>query len=259
MQKCHGLRQFPAGHDQLPVRLTCCNSRELRVKHALHLPHFVEPFLDAPRGRTRPSQAASDQPSRIALRCASVSRGIVLWPDSSTDRLIRALWEEIARQGLPSMATHTHRLHQPHVSLVVAEHIPVRASLQTIRPVPREPIKLLIEAAGIFPIEESSASNEEDKHGRLFLACVASSALLDEQRRVHAAVRPLALGSWPHFEPGTWTPHLTTAWTLSPQQLASALAIVMDKLPIEGWLDHGGVEDGSGERWRSAAGVACDL
>jgi hypothetical protein len=86
----------------------------------------------------------------------------------------------------------------------------------------------------------------------LFLACVANEPLLDEQRRVHRAVQPLAIDPWPHFEPGTWAPHITTGWSLTQQQLSEALPTVLDRLPVEGWLDRGGVEDGStGENWTS--------
>ena len=86
-----------------------------------------------------------------ALRCASVSRGIVLWPDDNASHLIRTVWDEIASQGLPSMATHTHRLHKPHVSLTVAEYMPVRAALEAAQPLPSQPIKLLVESAGCVP------------------------------------------------------------------------------------------------------------
>jgi hypothetical protein len=155
--------------------------------------------------------------------------------------VIRDLWETIAERGLPSMATHTHRLHQPHVSLIVAEDLPVTDALEAVGPVPPEPIRLLIEATGVFP------------GGFLFLACVVNQELLDEQRRVHDAIRPLAVDPWRNVEPGTWTPHITTGWALTHQQLAEALPIVLDTLPIEGWFDHGGVEDGStGENWTSA-------
>jgi hypothetical protein len=172
----------------------------------------------------------------------------VLWPDITTSRVIRDLWDELETEGVPSMATHTHKLHKPHVSLIVAEHLPVNASLQAVGPVPTEPIRLLIEAAGVFP------------GGFLFLACVANVEMLDEQRRVHRAVQPLAVDPWPHFDPGTWTPHVTAGWTLTQRQLAEALPIVLDRLPIEGWLDHGGVEDGStGEHWASPPESASDL
>jgi hypothetical protein len=170
-----------------------------------------------------------------------MSRGVVLWPDQTSSQTIRDLWNLLADHGVPSMASHTHRLHQPHVSLIVAEHLPVRAALDAVGPVPPRPIRLLIEAAGVFP------------GGFLYLAVVPSAELLDEQRRVHEAVRSLAIEPWPHFEPGIWTPHITTGWALTDEQVAEALPLVLDCLPIEGSLDTGGVEDGgTGERWTGA-------
>ncbi|MGD0986145.1 MAG: 2'-5' RNA ligase family protein [Acidimicrobiales bacterium] len=167
-----------------------------------------------------------------------MSRGTVLWPDIATSRRIRELWAALEAEGVPSMATHTHRLHRPHVSFIVAEDLPVNASLEAVMSVPQEPIRLLVEAVGVFP------------GGFLYLACVANHALLDEQRRVCEAVRLLAVDPWPHFEPGEWTPHITLGWELTNRQLAQALPIVLGNLPIEGWLDHGGVEDGTtGENW----------
>lgn len=162
----------------------------------------------------------------------------MLWPDSATGGAIRAVWEVMDALGVPSMATHTHRLHQPHVSLVVAEDLRPEGALEAVGTVPRRPIQLLINAAGVFP------------GGVLFLACVVNQDLLDEQRRVHRAVAPLAVDIWPYLEPGSWTPHITTGRELTPPQLAEALPLVVDALPIAGWLDHGGLEDGStGENW----------
>jgi hypothetical protein len=127
-----------------------------------------------------------------------MSRGVVLWPDRTTSQTIRDLWNLLSDRGVPSTATHTHRLHQPHISLTVAEHLPVREALDAVGTVPSRPIRLLIEAAGVFP------------GGYLYMAVVPSAELLDEQRRVHEAVRSSATEPWPHFEPGTWTPHITT-------------------------------------------------
>jgi hypothetical protein len=90
--------------------------------------------------------------------------------------------KRLPHKGLPSLATLTHRLHQPHVSLTVAEFLPVRDALDAVGAIPPQPIRFLIEAVGVFP------------QGALFLACVASRDLLDEQRRVHNAVDSLAVG-----------------------------------------------------------------
>ena len=162
----------------------------------------------------------------------------MLWPDSATGATIRQLWTLLSDHGLPSMATHTHRLHRPHVSLIVAADLPAVEVLTALGPLPSEPIPLRIEAAGVFP------------EGFLFLVCVANVALVAEQRRVHEATEKLAVEPWPYFQPGTWTPHITTGWALNNEQLFASLPFVLEALPIHGWLDQGGVEDGTtGEKW----------
>jgi hypothetical protein len=96
------------------------------------------------------------------------------------------------------MATHSHRRHVPHISLFVAEDLPVSGALAAVGRVPKEPLRLLIESAGMFP------------EGNLFLAAIVTPALQEEQRRVHDLIEPMAFDPWPHFAPGTWTPHITT-------------------------------------------------
>jgi hypothetical protein len=146
------------------------------------------------------------------------------------------------------MSTHTHRLHQPHVSLIVAEDLPVDAALRAVGSVPQAPIRLLVESVGVFP------------GGFFFMACVTNQALLDEQRRVYEAMLSLVTQPWPYFEPGTWTPHVTTGWALADEQLAAAVPMVLQSLPIQGWLCHGGVEDGTtGENWPSPTGAPRDI
>ena len=41
-----------------------------------------------------------------------VSRGVVLWLDEAASLAVRTVWDELAERGLPSQASHTHRLHQ---------------------------------------------------------------------------------------------------------------------------------------------------
>ena len=173
------------------------------------------------------------------LTIAKVSRGIVLWPDASAAGVVREIWDILSAHGLPSMATHTHRLHQPHCSLTVAESLPADQALDAVGVVPSRSIPLLVGSVGVFP-----------PAGTLFLACVAHQQLLSEQQRVHRAVSHLAIEPWPYFEMDLWVPHITLAWSLSPTELAAAIPLVLDKLPIAGTFDHGGVEDGTtGENW----------
>lgn len=168
-----------------------------------------------------------------------MSRGVVLWPDASTAAGVRELWDALSARGLPSLATHTHRLHQPHCSLTVAEELPADEALDAIDVVPTRRIPLLVGSVGIFP-----------PTGALFLACVANQPLLSEQRRVHRAIAPMAVRPWPYFEADAWTPHITLSWSLTPTELATAIPLVLERLPISGTFDHGGVEDGTtGDNW----------
>lgn len=167
-----------------------------------------------------------------------MSRGVVLWPDVETSAAIREFWGALVDAGLPSCATHTHRLHQPHVSLSVADELPVQATLDAVGTVPRQRIPLPLESIGLFP------------EGVLILPLVPSQELLLEKRRVHELVEPLGIGTWPFFAEGGWMPHVTCGWGLSENQFARAAALAKKWLPIRGWLDHGGVEDGTtGENW----------
>jgi hypothetical protein len=114
-----------------------------------------------------------------------MSRGVVLWPDTATAAHVRQLWDALRERGLSSLATHSHRRHQPHCSLSVAE----------------EPARL--------------------------------------------AVHP-----WPYFEVDAWVPHITLSMAMTPGEPATAIPLVIERLPMAGTFDRGGVEDGTtGEHW----------
>jgi hypothetical protein len=168
----------------------------------------------------------------------SMSRGVVLWPDDDTSRVVTNLWALLEAEGVPTLATHTHRQHRPHVSLVVADDLLPSEALDVLESVPLKTLHLLVSGPGIFP------------GGILFLACVPNAELLEEQRRVHDLVAPMTKALWDYFAPGAWSPHLTISYGLDGVQLARAIPVVLDQVPVEGWLERGGVEDGiSGERW----------
>lgn len=172
-----------------------------------------------------------------------VSRGVVLWPDDESSLVVRHAWDELAKKGLPSLAGYTHRRHRPHVSLTVGQDLPVEEALRLLGAVPAKSLRLLVESAGVFP------------GGVLFLACVATQELLDEQRRVHELVKPGMVGPWPHFTPGSWTPHITCGVGCRPEQVGAAVSVLLDLLPLQGCFEQGGIEDGTtGDSWPARYG-----
>ena len=100
-----------------------------------------------------------------------MSRGVVLWLDPDASASIRLIWDALADRGLPSLATMTHQLHRPHVSLIVAEDLPVEPVLDAVGRVPRQSVPLEVENLGIFP------------QGVLFLSCIVNRDLLSEHGR----------------------------------------------------------------------------
>lgn len=165
-----------------------------------------------------------------------MSRGVVLWPDDQTSTTVREIWNELHDHGLPSMASQPQ--HIPHVSLVVADALPVQPTLDAVGQVPPAPIPLIIESCGVVP------------GGHLLLVCTPNGSLLEEQKRVHQVAVDHADNPWSHYAPDEWLPHLTLARSLTAAQLAVALPIVLCHLPLRGTLPSGGIEDGAtGDRW----------
>jgi hypothetical protein len=80
-----------------------------------------------------------------------MSRGVVLWPDDDTSRVVANLWALLEAEGVPTLATHTHRQQRPHVSLVVADDLVPFEALDVLESVPLKTLHLLVSSPGIFP------------------------------------------------------------------------------------------------------------
>jgi hypothetical protein len=61
-----------------------------------------------------------------------MSRGVVLWPDDDTARAVTEVWAALEAAGIPTLASHTHRRHRPHVSLVVADDLVPDSALEVL-------------------------------------------------------------------------------------------------------------------------------
>lgn len=167
-----------------------------------------------------------------------MSQGVVLWPDGETSAAIRAIWDELALLGLPSMVSYSHKRHVPHVSLAVADSLPIVNVLSEIGALPSQPIPISIDAVAVVP----------GLH--VLLTCVGGERLLTEQARAYRVVAQLDVDIWPHYCPDGWLPHITSARALTSEELPTALRTVVGHLPIAGLLTSGGVEDGTtGDHW----------
>ena len=145
---------------------------------------------------------------------------VCLLPADSADRVVRRLWSRLEEAGVPSLLTHTHGRHVPHLTFASMrsyrlDH--VRAALAVLA-APEVP-DLRFDGLGVF------------RRSRCWLLPAVTEDLLTRQAAVVSA-----LGSHGdlhrHYQPGTWMPHLTIAPRVHLDQLPTVGRTVFEVLPL---------------------------
>ncbi|WP_197374598.1 2'-5' RNA ligase family protein [Mycolicibacterium baixiangningiae] len=136
--------------------------------------------------------------------------------DPDTDAVVRRIWDDLSAAGVRSQAANRSPSNRPHVTLTVADHMADGVN-EALRPlVPMLPFDGLIGAPMLFG-------------GRtlvLVRLLVPSTALLELHHEVDRVCRPFIDGApVPHTAPGQWTPHVTLARRVPPEQLPAAVAV----------------------------------
>lgn len=159
--------------------------------------------------------------------------------DDKADRALRALWTRLELLGVPTLHSHTHGHHAPHLSLAVLREYHVEAVLAAVSALPEAaPTTLHFDAVGLF------------RRGRCWLVPAVSSELAARQERVVRAVAGTGADLHRHYRPGLWVPHCTVAPRLRLEQLPTLASAVYDVLPMEANADRAALIDSStGERW----------
>ena len=134
-----------------------------------------------------------------------MAEGVILLLDDRAERIVHGLWNALEDAGIPSLATHTHRRHQPHVTLVVADRV-VPGGVAAMR---GESLQLV--GPGVFGGDG----------GFLFLTVAPTRRLVEEQAVLESACEDV----WPDYRPGVWLPHVTLAAGLTDQQLAEGMTV----------------------------------
>lgn len=136
--------------------------------------------------------------------------------DSETDAAVRRIWDDLGAAGIRSQATNRSPSNRPHVTLTVAEEMADGVD-EALRPLlDMLPFDGLIGAPMLFGARALV----------LVRLLVPSTPLLDLQREVDRLCRPHIDGDpLPHTAPGQWTPHVTLARRLPPEQLPAAVAV----------------------------------
>jgi 2'-5' RNA ligase len=147
-----------------------------------------------------------------------VVQSVELLLDPDAEALIRNQWARLAAAGLPSQAQHTGDSNAPHVTLAA------RASIDpAVEPSLRR-------ALAVLPLPVGLGALACFGHRRLVLVrlVVPSAALLGVQAEIETALGddPATPAEASHFAPGRWTPHVTLARRMSPDQLAQAVSLL---------------------------------
>jgi 2'-5' RNA ligase len=161
-----------------------------------------------------------------------VALSVCLLLDDRADRTLRALWHRLEAAGVPTLLTHTHGHHLPHLtlaSLLEYELEPVRAALGVLPVQPPEP--LVLDALGMF------------RRSRCWLGLAPTVAVLDRQRAVVETVRAAGARVHRSYEPGAWVPHLTLAPRLHLEQLSVVARHVFEVLPVEATIERAALVD----------------
>lgn len=147
-------------------------------------------------------------------------QSVELLLDDDVDASVRRQWERLAAAGLPSQARHAGPTNAPHVTLTVRARIDQGVDPALHDAVADLPLPLRLGALACFGRERFV----------LVQLVVPDVRLL----ALHAAVA-VALGPDPddaeaggNLAPGRWTPHVTLARRLTPEQVSTALSALRD-------------------------------
>ena len=159
--------------------------------------------------------------------------------DPRSERAVRALWDRLEEAGVPSLRSHTHGRHLPHVSYAVLRSwdlAAVSAALVTLGAL--APVELTFDGIGLF------------RRGRAWLLAGAGAELVARQERVVEALAATGAELHRHYRPGRWLPHCSVAPRAPLAKLPVLAATVYDVLPLEARLDRVAlVDSATGELW----------
>ena len=163
-----------------------------------------------------------------------MSLAVCLLIDDPADAAVRELWRRLEEAGVPSLATHTHGRHVPHLTLAALRTYRIPDVQRALAGLPvAEPHVLYLDALGAF------------RRSRCWLAPAASAGLVARQEAVVEAAVGTGADLHRHYRPGLWVPHLTLAPRLHTTDLPTVARIVYDVLPLTARVSRAALIDTS--------------
>jgi 2'-5' RNA ligase len=161
-----------------------------------------------------------------------VALAVCLLFEPRAERAVRALWDRIEELGVPSLRSHTHGRHVPHVSYAVLRSWNLPAVAEALIGLgDGRPARLDFDGVGLF------------RRGRIWLLAGVSADLAARQQRVVQAVTSAGADLHKHYRPGVWVPHCSLAPRVPLNRLPEVATAVFDVLPLVATLDHAALVD----------------
>jgi 2'-5' RNA ligase len=162
-----------------------------------------------------------------------MSFAVLLYFDNQTEKLIRAIWKELAETEI---APYLHQSpNRPHIKLAIFEDLNLMEGERRLKALAAvlDPMPVIWKQVGIFP----------NPRPTVFLGPVVTSALLELQGKVEQGFQDIGIyPSFDYFVPGQWVPHCLLAMDLEPAKLLDAVRIGMHlPLPFTGKIVEIGV------------------
>jgi hypothetical protein len=152
--------------------------------------------------------------------------------DRLTERVLRRLWQRLEADGVPTLATHTHQGHVPHLSLAVLRSWDLDKVRAAVEALPDAgPTAVRFDAIAAF------------RRGRMSLVPAVTAPLLVRQERVVTALGATEDELHKHYVPGIWTPHVTGATRVRLEQTPLVLEAAYEILPLTGTLTRAALVD----------------
>ncbi len=154
--------------------------------------------------------------------------------DARSEQAIRRLWHRLEDLGVPTLLTHTHGQHVPHVSYAVLRSFDLEKVSGALGLLPDEgPMVLHFDAIGMF------------RRSRTWLVPSVTSDIARRQERVVEAVESTGADLHQHYRPGVWVPHCTLAPRTTLERLPTIASAVFDVLPLMTTADRAALIDTS--------------
>ena len=158
--------------------------------------------------------------------------------DEPTEKAVRGVWRRLEEAGVPSLLSHTHGHHVPHLSLASLRSYTLDSVRTTLEGLPAPASGptggvLHFDGLGMF------------RRSRCWLLPAVTRDLLDRQAAVVAALQATGADLHRHYVPGTWLPHLTLAPRVHLADLPLVARVAFEILPLAAGVSRTALVDTS--------------